>query len=445
MPSALDTRPDNSTALDQWNDQEIELIKAVVAPGCTDAELALFATVCEHRQLDPFAGEIVGIMRWDGKARREVMKIQVTIEGLRVLADRTGLYAGQDEAVWCGRNHVWTDVWDDADAPPVAAKVLVYRHGWERPAVGKVHYAELVQLDKEGKPTPTWRKMPALLLAKCAERQGIIRAFKRQLEEAGVSFRDLSPAQRLSMEARQIGLDDNGRHALVADVTRGRTESTRELTQGEHLAVRRRLAQIQDEEMAMAGPSSGPPPGVDPETGEITPRPAAPTLPGAGEGTKPEGVNPPTPGPVETEPRPAAPPPDPSVGPVESPSALAGESTGPTSDNVEEPEAPRPLATAAGPHDQAVTVDTETGERLDPTEAEHWRMVNEVLRRVQMLAKAPNPGPYVAYQKWAHEAGLDGGKRAQHSTVGELQKILDHFAELDAQAAAETAALEEPF
>lgn len=230
-------------ALARWSEEQQNLIRQQVCPGATDAELSFFAQVCAHRDLDPFAGEITGIMRWNGKTRKEELKIQVTVEGLRTIAGRTGLYAGQDEPLWCGPDGEWRDVWLNEKTPPAAAKVAVHRSDWQAPAVGKAHYAEFVQLDKDGNPTPMWKKMPANQLAKCAERQALIRAFKREMKAAGVDVDDLAPQSRLVMEARNAGLDDDQRHALISEVTNGRIDSSKDIADDdERLAVRQAIA-----------------------------------------------------------------------------------------------------------------------------------------------------------------------------------------------------------
>lgn len=255
-----------------WTPKQVELIKQQICEGASDDELAFFAHVCEHRELDPFAGEIVGIMRWNGKEQRNVMKIQVTVEGLRTIAMRTGLYAGQDEILWCGEDGEWRDVWPDPDKAPYAAKAAVYRVDVNRPFIGKAHFHEFAQFDSKGRLTPMWQKMPANQLGKCAERQALIRAFKKELRAAGINVEDDLPIQsRVSMEARQAGLDDDGRHALVHDVTDGRTDSTRELeVPDEVLAFRsevaRRAAPVK---RTAAGPGGTETYWVDPETGEF--------------------------------------------------------------------------------------------------------------------------------------------------------------------------------
>lgn len=241
-----------------WTGDQMEIIRRSVAPGSTNDELAFFAQVCHHKGLDPFAGEIVAIQRWDRRAGRNVLVIQETVAGLRALAERSGLYNGQDPPLWCGPDARWVEVWLDTHTPPAAAKVAVYRKGWDRPTVGIARFSSYVQLDKDGRPAGLWKTGPDFMLWKCAEAAALKRAFKHALADAGLSARELSGPSRISMEARAAGLDDDARHALVADITDGRTDSTRDLTDQEALEVRAEIARISAEV------------NTDPNTGEIT-------------------------------------------------------------------------------------------------------------------------------------------------------------------------------
>lgn len=238
-------------ALAHYSPDDLELIRRFVAPKSSDHELAFFLEYAQARDLNPFEGELVGVSRWNAKEQREVMTIQVTVRGERTLAERTGLYGGQDPPEWCGKDGRWVDVWLDTEQPPAAARVAVYRKDWPRPAVGVARYASYVQLNKQKQPVGLWAGAPDLMLAKCAEAAALRKAFSRG--------RDLSAASKVSMEARQAGLDDDGRHALVERVTDGRTRSTRELTDEEMLEVRAELVRLGGDGDVE----------VDPETGEI--------------------------------------------------------------------------------------------------------------------------------------------------------------------------------
>ena len=250
MSEALEPVASAPTA--RWSPDQLELVRQSIDPECTDDELALFAEVCRHRRLDFFRGEIFAVHRWDNRLRKKRMTIQVSAAGLRTIAERSGRYAGQGEPLWCGPDRQWVDVWLDTTNPPAACKVAVHKHGFVVPTIGIARYASYVQLDKDGQPSGLWKTGPDFMLWKCAEAAAFKRAFPDELAAEGVDVRDLSDAQRVVLEAKRAGLDDDGRHALVAEITDGRTDSTRDLTDEEALAVRQVLAQ-----------------GADPATGEV--------------------------------------------------------------------------------------------------------------------------------------------------------------------------------
>jgi phage recombination protein Bet len=149
-------------------EDQLDLIAATIAPGLNSDELSLFASVCERTGLDPFARQIYAIKR-NGR-----MGIQVSIDGFRVIAERSGRYEGQTPTQWCGDDGVWRDVWLDRTAPR-AARVGVYRTGAREPIVA------VANIEAYQQPTPLWKSMPANMLAKCAEALALRKAFPADL------------------------------------------------------------------------------------------------------------------------------------------------------------------------------------------------------------------------------------------------------------------------
>lgn len=157
-----------------FNEEQVKLIKDLIAPESTDTELQLFLYQAKRTGLDPLARQLFFIKRkymsngvWKSK-----VSIQTSIDGFRVVAERNGSYAGQDEPKFE----------EDNNGKPTVCRVAVYRFGpnGERyqASVGVAYWAEYFPGEKEGF---MWKKMPHTMLAKVAEALALRKAFPQDL------------------------------------------------------------------------------------------------------------------------------------------------------------------------------------------------------------------------------------------------------------------------
>jgi phage recombination protein Bet len=148
-----------TTALAKSTDysrDQIDTIKQTVARGANDSQLALFLQVCKSRNLDPFTKQVYFTPQG----------IIVSIDGFRAIAERTGCYAP-------GPTRYEYDDQKNLVAAHVTVKKLV--NGTWFDVEESAYYEEY----RGG--SPIWKKMPRVMLAKCAEARALRRAFSSDL------------------------------------------------------------------------------------------------------------------------------------------------------------------------------------------------------------------------------------------------------------------------
>ena len=167
------------------SDSQIELLRRTICRGADNDQMQLFLHMCKKTGLDPIAKQIYATMRENRKNGGYDMVIQTSIDGLRLVAARTGMYEGQVGPLWCGPDGEWRDVWLGTD-PPFAAKVGVLRKTFREPlwAVAKFdEYAQTYKDQRTGelKLNNMWSKYPTVMIAKCAESLALRKAFPNEL------------------------------------------------------------------------------------------------------------------------------------------------------------------------------------------------------------------------------------------------------------------------
>ena len=176
MTTALMVQSDQQ----QWDPLQLAALRQIGLGDAPPGDLALFLHYSQRTGLDPFSRQIYMIGRWDSRSGGNRYTIQSSIDGLRIIAQRSGEYAGQTEPKWCGDDGVWVDVWLSS-APPRAAKIGVYRSNFAEPLYAVATISSYMPTDKSGAPTGLWRKMPDVMLAKVAEALALRKAFPNDL------------------------------------------------------------------------------------------------------------------------------------------------------------------------------------------------------------------------------------------------------------------------
>jgi phage recombination protein Bet len=205
----------------QFKEEQIELIKQQIAPEATDNELKLFLYQAQRTGLDPLTRQIYCIHRnvktteFGKDVWKKKMTIQTSIDGFRVIAERSGEYAGQDEPIYTEEN-----------GKLISCKITVYKFR------GDVRYPASVgvaYLSEYAQTTTIWNKMPRIMLAKVAEALALRKAFPQDLsglytsdEIADAQIKDISKDIILEPEGQMKNLSN-----IVSDELRVGAEQQR--------------------------------------------------------------------------------------------------------------------------------------------------------------------------------------------------------------------------
>jgi phage recombination protein Bet len=209
-----------------WTADEYALIEAAglvsrnARTGVTTladrATVAAFLVQCQRSGLDPLARQIYCIRRGSK------WTTQVSIDGMRLIAERTGEYEGQTLTQWSDDGRIWVDAWlpSEGNVYPMFARVGVWRRNFREALYATarwdsyaVYNDEWQNGQKTGRRvlTETWEKMPDLMLAKVAEALALRRAFPQDLsglyESSEMQQADQARTALVQVQAQPRGKD----------------------------------------------------------------------------------------------------------------------------------------------------------------------------------------------------------------------------------------------
>lgn len=189
-----------------FDEKKIELIRKTVANQLTPNEFELFISIAKARGLDPILGQIHAVVR--GQGDKAKVNFQVGIDGFRLIAARTGEFAGRDETRFeykSGTHH------------PDKAKVTVYRfvNGQKCSWTASAKWDEYYPGETMGF---MWKKLPETMLEKCAEAKALRMAFPNDLSglyvneemdqaQAPTQQREVKPAQVIEDDIEELAHD----------------------------------------------------------------------------------------------------------------------------------------------------------------------------------------------------------------------------------------------
>lgn len=166
---AYEKKQETLQTLAAFSEDKKNLIKRTYCKDCTDDEFMLFVNVCQHTGLDPTLKQVYAIKR-KTKDGNGSMTIQTSIDGLRLIADRTGKYCP-------GREPIFSY---DKQGKLFSATSFVKK----RTRDGIWHEVSATAVVSEYKPkyaNDFWDTKTHLMTAKCAEALALRKAFPAEM------------------------------------------------------------------------------------------------------------------------------------------------------------------------------------------------------------------------------------------------------------------------
>lgn len=158
--------------LTHFDPEQLQIIKNMLCKGISDDELKLFTAVCKKTGLDPFMKQIYAVKR-NGRDGPQ-MTIQTSIDGYRLIAERTGKYCP-------GRRSTFEYQDGKVSSATAYIKKQTADGTWHE-VEETAYYSEYAPpMTKNGYENPFWRDKPHIMLAKCAEALALRKSFPNEL------------------------------------------------------------------------------------------------------------------------------------------------------------------------------------------------------------------------------------------------------------------------
>jgi len=160
----------NQNEIMGYSRENLDLIKNTVAKFATDTELQLFLYQAKKTGLDPLSKQIYFNKYTSKKTGKSTVSIITGIDGYRLIADRTGAYAGNDDPIFNG----------DLKSKDFTATCTVWKivSGQRVPFTATARWSEYCP---SAPMDHMWQKMPHTMLGKCAESLALRKAFPAEL------------------------------------------------------------------------------------------------------------------------------------------------------------------------------------------------------------------------------------------------------------------------
>ena len=181
---ARTTTSDDAGVSTQFTVSERKLIKSKwFAENGKEGFYDEFLLFARSKRLSPLTREVLPLFFWDGKSRQFRMTPYTSIDGMRLIADRSKQYAGSDDYLYDGElsQYDFLNQFPQADARPKTATVTVYkmldgvRCPFTATASCETYYPG------PGKPSWSRKGMGLHMLGKCAESLALSKAFPGEL------------------------------------------------------------------------------------------------------------------------------------------------------------------------------------------------------------------------------------------------------------------------